>query len=218
VTGREPPACWAVVVAAGSGSRFGGPKQYERLGDRRVLDWGLAAARHTCAGVVLVVPPDRAGDPEPAADAVVAGGETRSASVRAGLAVVPTDASVVVVHDAARPLAPLALWRSVIAAVLEGADAAIAAVPVADTVKEVDGVIVVGTLDRERLVAVQTPQAFRAGVLRRAHAGDPEATDDAALVEGIGGRVVVVPGDPRNRKLTTADDLVAARAIVEAGG
>ena len=216
MTGRELPAVWAVVVAAGSGSRFGGAKQYETLGDRRVLDWGLAAARHTCAGVVLVVPPDRASDPEPAADAVVAGGTTRSASVRAGLAAVPAGASVVVVHDAARPLAPLALWRSVVDAVLAGADAAIAAVPVADTVKEVDGDVVVDTLPRERLVAVQTPQAFRAGVLRRAHAGDPEATDDAALVEAIGGRVVVVPGDPRNRKLTTPDDLVAARAIVEA--
>ena len=218
MTGREPPAVWAVLVAAGTGSRFGGPKQYEHLGDRRVLDWGLAAARHTCAGVVLVVPPERADDPEPAADVVVAGAATRSGSVRAGLAAVPVEASIVVVHDAARPLAPLVLWERVVDAVLDGADAAIAAVPVADTVKQVDGHDVVGTLDRERLVAVQTPQAFRSGVLRRAHADGAEATDDAALVEAIGGRVVVVPGDPRNRKLTTPDDLVAARAIVEAGG
>lgn len=213
-----PPDVWAVVVAAGRGARFGGAKQYERLGDRRVLDWGLAAARRTCGGVVLVVPPERAGDPERRADVVVAGGWTRSASVRAGLAAVPRAASIVVVHDAARPLAPLALWAGVVDAVLGGADGAVAAVPLADTVKEVDGTEVVGTPDRSHLVAVQTPQAFRAGVLRRAHAGGGEATDDAALVEAIGGRVVVVPGDPRNRKLTTADDLVAARALVAAGG
>ena len=212
-----PPDVWAVVVAAGSGARFGGPKQYEQLGDRRVLDWGLAAARHACTGVVLVVPPERADVDEPRADVVVAGAATRSGSVRAGLAAVPREASIVVVHDAARPLAPLALWSGVIEAVVAGADGAITAVPVTDTVKRVADGVVAGTVDRDDLVAVQTPQAFRAGVLRRAHAGGAEATDDAALVEAIGGRVVVVPGDPRNRKLTTPDDLVVARALVEAG-
>ncbi|HEX2063937.1 MAG TPA: 2-C-methyl-D-erythritol 4-phosphate cytidylyltransferase, partial [Acidimicrobiales bacterium] len=107
---------WAVVVAAGRSSRFGRPKQYDRLRDRRVLDWSLAAARASCDGVVAVVPSERASADEPAADAVVAGADTRSGSVRAGLAVVPVDAEVVVVHDAARPLATVSMFRSAIAA------------------------------------------------------------------------------------------------------
>jgi 2-C-methyl-D-erythritol 4-phosphate cytidylyltransferase len=200
---------WAVVVAAGRGSRFGGAKQYERLGERRVVDWSLDAARATCAGVVLVVPVERAGEAEDV-DAVVAGGSTRSASVRAGLAAVPADVEVVVVHDAARPLAPPELFEAVVAAVVDGADGAVPGVPMPDTIRRVDG----GVVDRDGLVAVQTPQAFAAAVLRRAHAGDPEASDDASLVDAIGGKVVVVPGLPTNRKLTTVDDLVVAAALL----
>jgi 2-C-methyl-D-erythritol 4-phosphate cytidylyltransferase len=198
---------WAVVVAAGSGARYGAPKQYERLGAQRVLDWSLAAARSACAGVVLVVAPERAGAAEPGADAVVAGGATRSASVRAGLAAVPEDAEVVVVHDAARPAATPALFAAVVAAVRAGADGALPGVPVVDTIKRVAGDVVVATLDRAELVAVQTPQAFLASTLRRAHAAGGEATDDGALVEAAGGRVVVVPGEPDNVKITTPADL-----------
>jgi 2-C-methyl-D-erythritol 4-phosphate cytidylyltransferase len=206
---------WAIVVAAGSGARFGGPKQYDALGGRRVLDWSVDACRPTAEGIVLVVPPARAGGPEPGVHAVVAGGATRSASVRAGLAAVPVDADVVLVHDAARPLAPPALAAAVVRAVQEGADAAVPGLPVADTVKRVAGDTVVETLDRATLVAVQTPQAFAADVLRKAHA-DPtaEGTDDAALVEALGGRVVVVPGDPRNLKLTRPHDLRVAEAML----
>jgi 2-C-methyl-D-erythritol 4-phosphate cytidylyltransferase len=145
---------------------------------------------------------------------VVAGGSTRSASVRAGLAAVPVSADVIVVHDGARPLARPALFTAVVDAVVAGAGAAICAVPVTDTVKRVIDGVVHETLDRSTLVAVQTPQAFRAEVLRRAHAGEPEATDDAALVESLGERVVVVAGDPANRKLTTPLDLVVAEALV----
>lgn len=198
---------WAVVVAAGSGERYGAPKQYERLGDRRVLDWSLAAARRAADGVVLVVAPTRAGDDEPGADTVVAGASTRSGSVRAGLAAVPPEAEVVVVHDAARPAASPALFAAVVAAVRAGADGAVPGVPVVDTVKRVVGGVVVETLDRSTLVAVQTPQAFRADVLRSAHAGGGEATDDGALVEAAGGRVVVVAGEPDNVKVTTPADL-----------
>jgi 2-C-methyl-D-erythritol 4-phosphate cytidylyltransferase len=194
---------WAIVVAAGRGDRFGGPKQYEPLGGRRVLDWSLAAARGACDGVVVVVPRDRARDREPLADAVVAGGRTRSASVRAGLEALPPDADVVLVHDAARPFAAPDLWERVLKGVRSGADAVVPAVPVVDTLREVDG----GTVDRSRLIAVQTPQGFRVDVLLRAHAGDPEATDDASLVEAIGGRVLVVEGDDANRKITTRADL-----------
>jgi 2-C-methyl-D-erythritol 4-phosphate cytidylyltransferase len=139
----------------------------------------------------------------------VEGGATRSKSVRNGLAAVPDDADVIVVHDAARPAAGVALFRAVIDAVRAGADAAFPGVPVTDTIKRVDGDVVVETIDRAALVAVQTPQAFSAAALRAAHAGGGEATDDAALVEQAGGRVVVVPGHAANRKLTTPDDLAA---------
>jgi len=198
---------WAIVVAAGSGSRFGGPKQFEELEGRRVVDWALVASRSVADGVVLVVPVDHLGDEAPAADAVVTGGATRSASVRAGLGAVPADATVVVVHDAARPFAAPALFEAVVAAVRDGADGAVPGLALADTVKQVRDGHVIATLDRAELVAVQTPQAFAAAALRRAHAGDGEATDDAALVEAAGGRVVVVPGDPANTKITLRTDL-----------
>jgi 2-C-methyl-D-erythritol 4-phosphate cytidylyltransferase len=201
---------WAVVLAAGRASRYGAdiPKQYERLGGRRVLDWSIEAARGSCDGVVLVVADAFADRDEPAVDVVVTGGATRSESVRAGLAAVPADAEIVVVHDAARPLAGTPLFDAVIERVRAGADAAVPAVAVTDTVKRVDDRgRVLETLDRDELVAVQTPQAFRASILRDAHAGCPEATDDAALVEQLGATVVVVPGDPRNLKITFAGDL-----------
>jgi len=206
------PGVWAVVVAGGGGRRFGRAKQFEDLGGRRVLDWSLAAARATCEGVVPVLPSDRL---EPGAQP---GGPTRSASVRAGLAAVPTDARIVVVHDAARPLAGSELFERVLAAVSTGADGAVPGVAIADTVKRVDGHRVTATVNRSNLVAVQTPQAFRAEVLRAAHAAEPDATDDAALVEALGGTVVVVEGDRRNFKITSLDDLVVARALVRDDG
>ena len=206
------------MVAAGSGSRFGRAKQYEKLGDRRVLDWALEAARAVSEGIVLVVPPDSAGRREPGVDAVVPGGATRSESVRAGLAAVPGEADVVLVHDGARPMATIALFEAVVAAVRGGADAAIPGVPVANTVKRVQGERVVGTVDRSDLVEVQTPQGFRAAALRSAHAEEPDATDDAALVETAGGRVVVVAGEPSNLKLTHPHDLVVARVLLEEAG
>jgi 2-C-methyl-D-erythritol 4-phosphate cytidylyltransferase len=209
---------WTIVVAAGTGTRFGRAKQYERLGDRRVLDWALEAAQAVSEGVVLVVAPDSAGRREPAADAVVPGGATRSESVRAGLAAVPGDADVVLVHDAARPLASVALFEAVVAAVRAGADAAVPALPVANTVKRVARGVVVGTVDRADLVEVQTPQGFAAAALRAAHAAAPEATDDAGLVEAAGGRVVVVEGEAANLKLTHPQDLAVVRALLEEHG
>lgn len=211
---RPTGGVWAVVVAAGGGTRFGGRKQYETLGDRRVVDWAVDAARSVAAGVVVVVPEVTATTHEPGADVVVPGGATRSASVRAGLAAVPPGAEVVIVHDAARPLAPVALFEAVVAAVRAGADGAVPGVPVTDTVKRVHRGDVVATLDRSELVTVQTPQAFAAPALRAAHASGGDDTDDAALVEAAGGHVVVVPGDAVNAKLTTPNDLVLARAVV----
>ncbi|MGH9114847.1 MAG: 2-C-methyl-D-erythritol 4-phosphate cytidylyltransferase [Acidimicrobiales bacterium] len=207
---------WAVVVAGGTGARFGSPKQFAELGGRPLVAWSLAAGRGACDGVVLVLPSAGSGRCWDA-DAVVAGGPSRSESVRCGLAAVPPTAEIVVVHDAARPLASPALWRAVIDAVAGGADAAVPAVPLTDTVKEVgpDGHLV--TLDRSRLVAVQTPQAFRAGALRTAHEGGGQATDDAALVEALGGRVVLVEGAASNIKVTRPSDLIVAEALCGAG-
>jgi 2-C-methyl-D-erythritol 4-phosphate cytidylyltransferase len=198
---------WAVVVAAGRGERFGGAKHRALVAGRPALAWSLDAARTVADGIVLVVPADEAGVAAEGADCVVAGGETRSASVRAGIGAVPGDADVIVVHDAARPAASPALFASVVAAVRRGADGAVPGLPVTDTVKVVDGDVVVDTPAREKLVAVQTPQAFVAGALRAAHAHGLDATDDAALVERRGGRVVVVPGEPGNVKLTAPADL-----------
>lgn len=199
-----------MVVGGGTGERFGRPKQYERLGGERVIDRSRRVAEQVSDGVVVVVP---------AADAErehgVPGGRTRSASVRAGLATVPPEADVVCVHDAARPLATAALYRRVIDAVVSGADGAVPGIVVTDTIKVVDGDgRIVATPDRATLRAVQTPQAFRADRLRGAHAGDAEGTDDAALVERAGGRVVVVEGDVGNRKITLPADLEWARGIV----
>ena len=208
-------AIWTIVVAAGSGSRFGRLKQYEQLGDRRVLDWALDTARAVSEGVVLVVPPDAASRREPGVDAIVPGGATRSQSVRAGLAAVPPEADLVLVHDAARPLASVALFERVIAAVEAGADAAIPGVAPSNTIKRVDKKgRVAETLDRSSLVEVQTPQGFRAAALRAAHEGEPEATDDAGLIESNGGRVIVVDGDASNLKLTHPHDLDVARALL----
>jgi 2-C-methyl-D-erythritol 4-phosphate cytidylyltransferase len=198
---------WTVVVGGGGGSRFGALKQYEDLGGARVIDLAVAAARRASDGVVVVVPPADA-----AREGAVAGGATRSESVRRGLAAVPPEVTIVCVHDAVRPLATPEMFTAVIEAVRAGADAAVPAVPVTDTIKVVGpGGEVVSTPDRSALVAVQTPQAFRAAVLRRAHAGGDESTDDAALVERFGGRVVTVPGEPWNRKITEPDDLEWAR-------
>ncbi len=198
---------WTIVVAGGSGQRFGGPKQFEQLGDRRVLDWCIAAADAASDGVVVVVPDDAA-----TRERGVAGGATRSDSVRAGLAEVPSNATIVCVHDGARPFASSDLFAAVIAAVIDGADAAVPGVPVSDTIKQIDGDgTVVGTPTRSGLRAVQTPQAFRADVLRHAHASAADATDDAALVEAVGGRVVVVAGEEDNRKITDPNDLRWAR-------
>jgi len=214
---------WVVVVAAGSGRRFGAPKHLAELGGRALVLWSLDAARAVADapsdGVVLVV---RAGDlldpvlgrdATARADVVVAGGDTRAASVRAGLAAVPESAGVIVVHDGARPLASAALFRAVVDAVRSGADAAVPAIAVADTLKRVVGDTVTTTVSRDGIVAVQTPQAFRAEVLRAAHATGPDATDDAGLVESSGATVRVVAGEPRNIKVTTAADLEVARAL-----
>ena len=203
-------ATWTIVVAGGSGARFGSVKQFELVGAERVIDKACDVARRSSDGVVVVLP--SAADVEQwhgeHTDVAVVGGETRSESVRAGLCAVPAVAEIVCVHDAARPLASAELFARVVAAVRAGADGAVPAVAVTDTVKVVDhDGVVVSTPDRSSLVAVQTPQAFRATPLRAALATGADDTDDAAAVERNGGRVVIVAGESWNRKITERDDL-----------
>ncbi|MDZ4828443.1 MAG: 2-C-methyl-D-erythritol 4-phosphate cytidylyltransferase [Actinomycetota bacterium] len=207
---------WAIVVAAGSGTRYGGPKQLVRVAGVTILDRAVGTAREACDGVVVVVAPDAPWDP-PGDVTTVTGSDTRSGSVRAGLAAVPADADIIVIHDAARPLASRPLFAAVIGAVLAGADGAIPALGVVDTVKRVVDGHVVETVPRDDLVVVQTPQAFRAAALRAAHQGGGSGTDDAALVEAAGGRVVVVEGEPRNLKVTVASDLELLQALLDSG-
>jgi 2-C-methyl-D-erythritol 4-phosphate cytidylyltransferase len=214
MAGTSGPA--ALLLAAGSGERLGvgRPKAFVELAGRPMLEWSLAAL--AAAGVTDIVVALPAGVAAPAGVRGVPGGASRSASVRAALAEVSAD--VVLVHDAARPLVTPDVFARV-AAALAGADCAIAAARVADTVKEADSSgAVVATLDRSRLWAVQTPQAFRRDVLARAldAPGDvlARATDDAWLVERAGGSVRVVEASPANFKVTTPHDLRVAEMLL----
>jgi 2-C-methyl-D-erythritol 4-phosphate cytidylyltransferase len=211
---------WAVLAAAGRGERLGStrPKAFVKLRDRPLLAESLERLDGSgwIDAIVIVAPP---GWEEPSillaeelactkVAAAVAGGETRADSVRAGVAEVDDDATVIVVHDAARPVVSEDVLQRVLTALNEGWDGAVPALPVADTIKRVRDRQVVETLPRDELVAVQTPQAFLAPTLREAVAGDlGGATDCAALVEAGGGRVTTVKGDPRLLKVTGAADL-----------
>ena len=205
---------WGIVVAGGRGNRFGAAKQFARLGGATVLERSIATTARLCDGVVVALPPESGWQPQPPVVAV-AGGETRADSVRAGLAAVPADAEIIVVHDAARPLASPLLFAAVIAAVRAGADAAVPGLAVSDTLKRVEGERVIETVPRDGLVVVQTPQAFRAEALRRAHARGDEGSDDAVLVERSGGVVRIVPGESRNLKITVPGDLEVAASLIE---
>ncbi len=205
---------WTVVVAAGSGTRFGGPKHLADLAGQRVLDRSVATATGVSDGVVVVVAADQVVDITATISAdgvtVVAGGDSRSESVRLGMAAVASDAEVILVHDGARPLADRVLYERAIMAVSSGADAAVPAVPVTDTIRRIGG----GVVDRSTLVAVQTPQAFRAEALRQAHDAGGDATDDASLVEAQGGTVMLVDGSRDNIKITNPEDLAIAHTLV----
>jgi len=212
---RPVSGVWTIVVGAGVGTRFGGAKQYEELAGRRIVDRSVSVAVAHSEGVVVVLPTEDVGDAgvrAAGATDVVAGGATRSASVREGLAAVPDDAGIVLVHDAARPLADSGVFGRVLAAVRAGASAAVPVVDVVDTVCGLDGRFV----DRSDLRVVQTPQGFEGAALRAAHSAGGEATDDATLVRQAGGTVVLVEGDRANLKVTEPLDLVIARALFAA--
>jgi 2-C-methyl-D-erythritol 4-phosphate cytidylyltransferase len=207
---------WTIVVAGGSGSRFGAPKQFLWLGGRRVIDRAVTTAANHGDGVVAVLPADvDLGYTEAAGKPVVSvpGGDTRSASVRNGLDAVPDTAEVVLVHDAARPLTPAGVFARVIDAVRAGADAVVPVLDVTDSLRHrIDGAV-----DRGDFAAVQTPQGFPAVGLRAAHADGADATDDATLVETTGGTVTMVAGDRAAMKLTTPLDLRIAELLLDEG-
>lgn len=227
----------AVIPAAGKGVRLGpgAPKALRTLGGVPILVHAVRAmtSSRAVALVVVVAPPDGVAEvrsllgghdwPEGKEITVVAGGETRQESVRLGLAALPDEVGTVLVHDAARPLVPVGTVDAVAAAVHGGAPAVVPAVPLADTVKEVEPdpsgpEPVVGTPERSRLRAVQTPQGFRRDVLATAHqtvaATGDGATDDAGMVERTGTTVVVVPGHDEAFKVTRPLDLVLAEAVL----
>ncbi|MCL1601432.1 MAG: 2-C-methyl-D-erythritol 4-phosphate cytidylyltransferase [Actinomycetia bacterium] len=199
----------AVIVAAGSGTRFGGPKHTVRLANVEL--WQRSVDAFVAAGTdQIVVVGDVPGG--------LAGGPRRRDSVAIGLAAVAPDTEWVLIHDAARPLITVELIARVRERSLVGdVDGVIPAIPVTDTIKSVDGESVLMTVDRSTLVLVQTPQAFRLSALREAHSADQlDATDDAAMVERQGGSVVHVMGDPMNFKITVPEDLVLASAWLRA--
>ena len=223
----------ALIVAAGRGERLGTgrPKALVLLSGRPMLEWSVEALRQVPAVERIVIAlPARELEAAPPGTIAVAGGATRSESVRAALAGAQGRGPVagganaggaVIVHDAARPLATPGLFERALAELERGScDAAIAAVPVADTIKQVagDGRTVESTLDRARLWAVQTPQVFRRGALERALDAPPEvlasATDDAWLIERAGGVVRVVESDAGNLKVTSPTDLRLAEMLM----
>jgi 2-C-methyl-D-erythritol 4-phosphate cytidylyltransferase len=234
---------WTIVLAGGGGTRFGGPKQFFDLGGEPLLAHPVAAARAASDGIVVVVPAGTAvsWSPPPGVRQVT-GGATRAESVRAGLAAVPADAGIIVITDAAHPLATAALYRRVVDEVRAGADAAVPGLPLTEVVKEVrvadeirvadqarvadqiqpaagglgpcPRLVAGASLPRETHRLVQTPHAFRADLLRSVHAGAREAVEDSAMVAEAGGLVVVVPGEPANIHVTTPDELAMARLLI----
>jgi 2-C-methyl-D-erythritol 4-phosphate cytidylyltransferase len=214
---------WAVLAAAGKGERLGldRPKAFAKLGGRPLIAEVLERldGSEWIEGIVVAAPPEWEEPCILAAEEVAAtkvsetvtGGASRTASVRTALGQVPGAAAVILVHDAARPLVSDDVIERVVTGLEDGWEGAVPVLPLTDTVKRVDGEAVVETIDRELLVAAQTPQAFVSDTLRRALASDDDASDCAALVEALGGRVRAVEGDPRLVKITDASDL----ALVE---
>jgi 2-C-methyl-D-erythritol 4-phosphate cytidylyltransferase/2-C-methyl-D-erythritol 2,4-cyclodiphosphate synthase len=215
----------AVIVAAGEGLRAGpgAPKAWRTLAGKPVLRWSAEALLDAGADeIVLVLGRNRVALADEALAGLerwraVPGGATRAASVQAGLAAVSGDGPVLI-HDAARPFVTTDHVRRLLAA-LEGAEGAILALPVPDTLKRSGGSLVEATVPRDGLWRAQTPQAFRLGALRAAYEawpGGEEPTDDAAVVERAGGRVALVPGDPMLMKLTWPEDFAMAERLAGA--
>lgn len=206
----------AIIAAAGSGVRFGAdiPKALIQLGNRTLIEHAVAAISPVVDQVIVTAPADYInhfqtllGD----AATVVVGGQTRSESVRAGITAVSTEAKYLLIHDAARPLASTELANQIISELKKGEVAVIPGIAQVDTIKSVDiNGYVIDTPDRSQLRNIQTPQGFEISVLRAAHSNNGEETDDAALVESAGNKVLVINGEERALKITTPSDLASA--------
>jgi 2-C-methyl-D-erythritol 4-phosphate cytidylyltransferase len=210
-----------IIPAAGSGTRLKspGPKALVPILGHSILSWTLKAfASVAFDRTVIVAPPEQMGEFEKilrGRAAVVAGGATRSASVRRGFqSLQAASADIICIHDAARPLITAREIEGVLAAARAGG-AATAATPIVDTVKRVEGERIVATIDREGLYAAGTPQAFRADLLARAFETGREATDEAGLLELLGVPVAAVPVSRWNLKITTPEDLELAEALLK---
>lgn len=212
----------AIIAAAGSGTRFGGdtPKVLIQLGNRTLIEHAVAALSPVVDQIIVTAPAshlkhfqDLLGN----SITVVAGGQTRSESVRAGLAIVAKDAKYLLIHDAARPLASTELANRVLTSLKTGEVAVIPALTQIDTIKSVDVYgYVTSTPVRSDLRSIQTPQGFELNTLRDAHSTNGEGTDDAALVESLGKKVFVIDGEERALKITTPSDLAAAQYFLGA--
>ncbi len=212
----SPGRVWTIIVAGGTGLRYGARKQLEWLVDRRVIDWSYGVAKSVSDVVVTVKPSsDLASYP---GDLVAIGGATRSASVRSGLEAIakmgaePRD--LVLVHDAARPLATKELFLGVVDALNSGAVSVLPTLAVTESLKLVDGLRVVGSIDRAGFHTAQTPQGFNYETITLAHAKGEDATDDVALVEALGLETRRIEGDPNNFKLTHRFDLRVAELVL----
>ncbi len=204
---------YTIVVASGSSTRYGSNKLAETINSKSVLNHSIETAKEVSDGVVVVADPQTYKGP--VVDAVVPGGATRSESVKQGLNAVPDDVEIIAIHDAARPLVPIEVYERGRDLIARGEVGAIPAISVVDTIKKVDDSIIEKTIDRSKLRAVQTPQIFKADVIRKAHQTFESDTDDSALVEKLGQKVVVYQGSELSRKVTTPSDLKFLRSYFE---
>ena len=207
---------WTVLVAAGEGLRFGSKKQLAELAGKPVLLHSAVAASSVSDGIVVVTSGEDIEFVKSCLKNIVhvyevaQGGSTRSESVRRGLEKVPDDSEIVIVHDGVRPLASQELFELVVGKVKDGAEAVVPVVPIADSLRSING----KQISRDEVVAVQTPQAFTASLLRKAYLNNEDATDDSSLVESVGGTIDFVDGDVSNLKITVSSDLLIAEQFL----
>lgn len=222
---------YSIVLGAGQGQRFGSPnKVFQDLNGLPVIFWSIKKAVSASDFTIVVLSEEFKGKFESeilalGADRVVLGGLTRSDSVRAGLEEIKEAHGEVIIHDGARPLASNKLFNAVLFA-LRGANArpgdlgvgaVVPIVKLTDTLKEVDNYTVIRTIPRETLYLAQTPQAFSLDVLKKAHHGRPQSTDDAELVERLGAKVMGIEGEDTNIKITYKKDIELARLLMKEG-
>ena len=204
---------WGVVYAAGSGQRFGGFKQFEYIGQSRLVDRCVAALAPVCDHLVVVLPPSVEWTGA-AVSAVVTGGATNPDSVRAGVAAVAADAAVIVLHSPSHPLASPALARRVVERLATGVDGACPVAPIHDAIRRLDDVgEIVEVISKEHIVSVQMPLAFRADVLRNALARETSDSDAQTIVERYGAHIGTIVGESTNIHITTRAEMEMARYL-----